>query len=126
MKYLKPFNENTDNFKEELQEFCEMNLAYLLDEAELQIIPIHYLGFNNPSKDEHLIRILLNEPKHWDDIKDHMIPFFTRLVNKYEISKGVAIKFYDEEDYISYSKEEILNDTIEKSPSLYKIDIQIK
>jgi hypothetical protein len=32
MRYLKPLNENTDNFKEELQEFCELNLAYLLDE----------------------------------------------------------------------------------------------
>ena len=39
MKYLKPFYENTENFKEELLDFCESNLAYLLDEAELQVIP---------------------------------------------------------------------------------------
>jgi hypothetical protein len=39
MKYLKPFNENIDNFKEELQDFCEMNLAYLLDEGtKIEII----------------------------------------------------------------------------------------
>ena len=81
MKYLQRFNENTDNFKEELQDFCESNLAYLLDEAELQVIP-------SPGgwHELHLIRILLNEPKRWDEIKDHMIPFLTRLVSKYEIS----------------------------------------
>jgi hypothetical protein len=86
MKYLKPFNESTDdNFKEELQEFCEMNLAYLLDEGtEIQIVeqPGGYEGI-------HLIRILLDEPKKWDDIKDHMIPFLTRLQNQYDITDEV-------------------------------------
>ena len=84
MKYLKPFNENVENFKEELQEFCELNLAYLLDEAELQIVekPGGYEGL-------HLIRILLDEAKKWDDIKDHMIPFLTRLQNQYEITDEV-------------------------------------
>ena len=81
MKYLKPFNESTENFQEDLQEFCEMNLAYLLDDAELQIVP-------SPGgwHELHLIRILLNEPKRWNEIKDHMIPFLTRLDNKYEIN----------------------------------------
>ena len=40
MKHLKRFNESTDeNFKEELQEFCELNLVYLTDDgAEIQIV----------------------------------------------------------------------------------------
>lgn len=85
MKHLKRFNEDMDNhqqlFKEELQEFCETNLAYLLDDAELQII-------ESPGgwSELHLIRILLNEPKRWNEIKDHIIPFLTRLDNKYEIN----------------------------------------
>jgi len=85
MKHLKRFNEDIDNhqqlFKDELKEFCEMNLAYLLDEAELQVI-------ESPGgwSELHLIRILLNEPKRWNEIKDHMIPFLTRLENKYEIN----------------------------------------
>lgn len=83
MKYLKLFNENTDNFKEELQDFCELNLAYLLDEGtEIQIMFEGYEGL-------HQIRILLDEAKPWDDIKDHMIPFLTRLQNKYEITDEV-------------------------------------
>ena len=83
MKHLKSFNEDITSFsfEEDLQEFCEMNLAYLLDEAELQVI-------ESPGgwSELHLIRILLNEPKRWNEIKDHMIPFLTRLENKYEIN----------------------------------------
>ena len=86
MKHLKRFNESTDeNFKEELQEFCEMNLAYLLDEGtEIQIVeqPDGHEGL-------HSIRIHLDKPKKWDEIKDHMIPFLTRLQNKYEITDEV-------------------------------------
>jgi hypothetical protein len=86
MKHLKSFNEDITsfNFKEELQEFCEMNLAYLLDEAELRMIesPGGY-------SELLLIRIKLDETKTWDEIKDHMIPFLTRLNNKYEISSKV-------------------------------------
>lgn len=81
MRYIKTFNENTYNFKEELLDFCESNLAYLLDEAELQVIP-NAGGWS----ELHLVRILLDEPKNWNEIKDYMIPFLTRLIAKYEIS----------------------------------------
>ena len=78
MKYLKPFNENTDNFKEELQEFCELNLAYLLDEElETRLIPV-VGGFR-------LLIELNQNPQLWSDIKNHMIPFLTRLSNQYEL-----------------------------------------
>ena len=72
-------------FTEELQDFCDNNLAYLLDEGtEIQIV-------EQPGGHEglHLIRILLDEAKPWDDIKDHMIPFLTRLQNQYEITDDV-------------------------------------
>ena len=95
MKYLKRFNEDITsfNFEEELQDFCEMNLAYLLDDAELQVI-------ESPGgwSELHLIRILLNEPKRWNEIKDHMIPFLTRLVSKYEINNQP----FKEASYSSY------------------------
>ena len=79
MRYLKPFNENTDNFKEELQEFCDMNLAYLLDDEELEarLIPV-VGGFR-------LLIELNQNPQLWSDIKNHMIPFLTRLVSQYEL-----------------------------------------
>ena len=78
MKHLKSFNENTDNFKEELQDFCEMNLVYLVDEElEVRIIPV--VG------GVRLLIELNQNPQLWNDIKDHMIPFLTRLVSKYKI-----------------------------------------
>jgi len=83
MKHLKRFNESTDdNFKEELQEFCDTNLAYLMDEGgEIQIV-------ESPGgwHELHLIRIILDQPKRWVEMKDHIIPFLTRLDNKYQIN----------------------------------------
>ena len=83
MKHLKPFNEAVgDAFKEELQDFCEMNLAYLLDEElDISIMLVRGglgLGFK-------LTLVLDDNPRLWNDIKDHMIPFLTRLVSQYEL-----------------------------------------
>jgi hypothetical protein len=86
MKYIKPFNEDITsfNFEEELQEFCEMNLAYLIDE-ELNIsITLVRGGLGLSFK----LTLELNEnPRLWSDIKDHMIPFLTRLSNQYELKQ---------------------------------------
>lgn len=94
MRHLKRFNESLDdNFKEELQEFCELNLAYLLDDQEIdaRLIPV-VGGFR-------LLIELNQNPKLWDEIKDHMIPFLIRLSNQYELrpyankgGKNVAIE----------------------------------
>jgi hypothetical protein len=79
MKHLKRFNEATDNFKQELKEFCENNLAYLLDEGKLTV---------DDSRD-NLVRVQLNfdRDKSWNEIKDHIIPFLIRLTNKYRVVK---------------------------------------
>jgi len=92
MKHLKRFNEATDNFKEELQEFCELNLVYLTDEGAEITIKAEQPGGHEGL---HLIRILLDQPKKWDHIKDHMIPFLTRLQNKYEITDEVYKEMTD-------------------------------
>lgn len=119
MKHLKRFNENKENFKEDLQEFCEKNLAYLLDDAVLSIV-------ERPGGYEELLllRIKLNEPKTWLEIKDDIIPFLTLLNEKYEITskvfgKGGNIRFYiglntDElwlnQSYVEDSVENLIND----------------
>lgn len=80
MRYIKPFNEKVgDTFTQELQDFCETNLAYLLDEElEISVIPV--------VKGYFRLLIELNQnPQRWDSIKDHMIPFLTRLSNQYEL-----------------------------------------
>lgn len=85
MKYLKPFNEDilSDKFPEELQDFCETNLAYLIDEGvEIKV--------TTRSEGNQLVEILLLEqPKRWNEIKDYMIPFLVRLNNKYNINKQI-------------------------------------
>jgi len=74
MKHLRTFNESVTN--EELQEFCEINLAYLIDYGAEVICKQQLFG---------KIRIKFNNPSNWDDIKDHIIPFAIRLNNKYEV-----------------------------------------
>ena len=83
MKHIKPFNEKVgDTFAQELQDFCETNLAYLIDE-ELDIsITLVRSGLGLGFK----LTLELNQnPRLWNDIKDHMIPFLTRLSNQYEL-----------------------------------------
>ena len=83
MRYIKPFNEAVgDTFAQDLKDFCEMNLAYLLDE-ELDISIMLVRGGLGLS---FKLTLELNEnPRLWNDIKDHMIPFLTRLSNQYEL-----------------------------------------
>jgi hypothetical protein len=94
MRHLKRFNESLDdNFKEELQEFCELNLAYLLDDQEVDVRLIPVVG------GFRLLIELNQNPQLWDEIKDHMIPFLIRLSNQFELrpypnkdGKNVAIE----------------------------------
>ena len=87
MKHLKPFNEAVgDTFAQDLKDFCEMNLAYLIDE-ELDIsITLVRSGLGLSFK---LTLVLDDNPRLWNDIKDHMIPFLTRLSNQYELKQYV-------------------------------------
>jgi hypothetical protein len=92
MKYLRKIFESVD--KEELLEFSENNLAYLIDEDfiievyrsratndEDYSLCIKIIKVNNTSSDSYLFK--------WNDIKDHFIPFIQRLINKYELHKDV-------------------------------------
>ena len=82
-RYLKSFNEGniTDEFLSELRDFCEMNLVYLMDDG-LQVKVKSLLG-------SHLSCVTLVYPldiaKNFDGIKDHIIPFFTRMNSQYNV-----------------------------------------
>lgn len=80
MKHIKPFNESKDNFVDELKDFCETNLAYLIDEG-LQVDIIDKGLYDGVRLNE--IKITLKNS--WVSIKDHMIPFLIRLRNNYKI-----------------------------------------
>lgn len=116
MKHLKSFNEDITSFsfEEDLQEFCEINLAYLLDEGRLLI-----------EKSITLIRVQLSfdRDKDWDEIKDHMIPFLIRLTNKYEVieknTENVDVYIFTRENSggpkTEFRIKDLIDDTVEIS-----------
>ncbi len=117
MKYIKPFNESFDNEKkiEELKDFCESNLVYLLDEdckiqygykdSENKAISISSL--KNGDKIVSNVAISLSkkyDDKYikWVDIKDYYISFIERLLNNYELAPLKNLIALNEDKYIQF------------------------
>jgi hypothetical protein len=89
LHYLKKIFEN-DLYKQvdsdELQDFCETYLAYLLDDTSFKIEVIDTEKWNS-----YIIWLgkTLNpriQPFKWDDIKDYYIPFVTMLSREYDLN----------------------------------------
>jgi len=78
MKHLRRFNES---LKEELQDFCETYLAYLIDE-DFKIRISKFEG-----DDFHQIIIGTSEPRNflWSQVKDQVLPFLHFLFKNYEL-----------------------------------------
>jgi len=121
MKHLKKFNEARKHKfdyestldKEEVQDFCETYLAYLIDDGyQVSIIE------NNDWKRTHdSMRIIFLHDRNinptnieWDRVKDNFIPFLSMLDRNYTISKG---KFYNEKVIEIDNQEYLLSDVIE-------------
>ncbi len=99
MKYLIKFFESFGNseIKEELQNFCNDNLAYLLDEGyQVRVIwtpncNAWRLVFEKVKREAaHRTYILLRDSErinsfYWREVKDDFLPFFEMLDSKYEI-----------------------------------------
>ncbi len=134
MKYIKTFESKiTNDFLEELEDFIDANLVYLLDMGPM------YSGYviQDKLKDKVKITIRLSIQDlsfKWDDVKDYMIPFIYRLDNQYKIEE---IKYFcsyynksmGERTYLSdtTSKDQIINDELElKGVRLDRIEIIIK
>ena len=88
MKHLKKFNESTLD-KEEVQDFCETHLAYLIDEG----LEVECYQFNESNKEVAYITLgyKLENDSHnlstyeynfpsWDEIKDNISYFFIRFI----------------------------------------------
>ena len=95
MKHLKKFNESLN--KEELQDFCDTYLAYLLDEG--YSTEANEIGFGE------YVLVLRNENRPtnvpmdspellftWEEVKDQFIPFLHMLSKQYTITR--SIKFW--------------------------------
>ena len=105
MKHLRRFNESVEG-KEELQEYCEMNLAYLIDEGFFIDVHSNSGGYYNI-----ILRKSLTTNGNgvhtsyfkWNDIKDHYIPFILRIQKKYKLSSDyINFTSSNSMDLISY------------------------
>jgi hypothetical protein len=146
MKHLKTFNEtitwNPAEFKQELQEFCENNLAYLLDDtADLYVTNVNdWDEYSSWQEDLHKIQLNITlpfgtlfgtiprrSPKKWNEIKDHMIPFLIRLNKEYEV-----IKFVHLDTSLAHDSKNKVEDLINDKPSfdsttdIYSICLYVK
>ena len=100
MKHLKRFNESlTDDEVEELKDFCESSLAYLLDDGYYVYIQREWnVGF-------HVLFGLPNDNFFWNDVKDYYIPFLQLLSRRYKLVgrvNQVLVSSTDGENYYSY------------------------
>jgi hypothetical protein len=82
MKHLRRFNES---LKDELQDFCETNLAYLIDEG----FRIYVWKFEGDDFHQIMIGVISNNGysnnRLWLDMKNHVLPFLHFLFKDYEL-----------------------------------------
>lgn len=96
MKYLKKFNEAlerdvdgnlTTTTLDEIKDYCELNLAYLLDLG----MGVKCSDTIDDSTGIHECGIELSFNKiHTSIILDHVIPFFKRIKNVYQLGTWIA------------------------------------
>lgn len=100
MRYIKlfeAFDRLSRDQKNELQDYCETNLAYLIDEGfKIRI-------GQNIDKTVRNVTIQITkkdsadrEDFFWEDVKDQIIPFVLRLDKKYDIER---IRFLGEDNF---------------------------
>jgi hypothetical protein len=132
MKYLKRFNEDLVN-REELKDFCEMYLAYLVDDdIKISIVQNNILykhkGINREPICINIHGFMGYENnqasfKTWGEIKDHFIPFIQMLDNNYNIADDKSIEFPRSCTTLSFTKDEIINDVPDDNIQLHYVRI---
>jgi hypothetical protein len=145
MKYLRGIFEevNRDEY-EQLKDFCEMYLAYLLDDGDWKIdIAMRTSVYPNTGYYDCMIwrRYETNaDGSHsypnstWDDVSDYFIPFFKVLTDNYELVPSVARSMKDgslvdnlvELSGGNFTKEKILGNLIPGNQPARKINFKIK
>ena len=144
MIYLKRYNESfraPSSFREEIQEFCENCLAYLIDEDFR--IQTNLWDLDPVSVSFILIRRFDSQIEpisfSWDDVKDYYIPFLQMLLKKYNVinsSKSPSIlnsevqvvirtSQHSLDDSVYYTLYEVLEDKINPYDKIVLIRILI-
>jgi hypothetical protein len=88
MRYLKRFNESQADFKEQLRDFCETHLAYLLDNGFMVEI--------NEFEDLDGFELIIKKEEEnnrqplftWEEVKNYIGPFVYYLDKEYELYKA--------------------------------------
>ena len=139
MKHLKKFNESMS--KEDLQDFCESSLAYLMDEGftikvmcSRPLSTLHTGEFNIWLQKDNG-----REFFKWDDVKDYYIPFLQLLSNRYVIDSftdtsdsNVRFRYRQKNDYsfVNVNKDfsfgRVINDNVFDSEGYWKDQIYYK
>lgn len=101
MRTIKLFEDfNTGDFKKELEDFCEMYLAYLIDEGfevevsknmheKYYVLNIKKVSaFANYTDGEYGTRNIDNSFR-WSEISNHFVVFFHMLSKEYDLVKSV-------------------------------------
>jgi hypothetical protein len=132
MKYLKRFNEDLVN-REELKDFCEMYLAYLVDDnIKISVVQNNILYKNKGITREpiciniHGFMSYENNQaifKTWGEVKDQFIPFIQMLDNNYNIAYDKSVEFPNVATTITFTKDEIINDVPNDNIQLHYIRI---
>lgn len=113
MRYLKKFNEAIE--PDEIKDFCEMYLAYLLDDG-------YALAFNESGR---ITRIDFIKPKtdvehisvdwmNWDEIKDSFIPFLKVLDKQYDIKDNLIFFQIRAAAQIKMSFQDVIDDKVKE------------
>jgi len=96
MKHIRKFNESVYNVQDELTEFTNNSLAYLIDDG-INIIVENW----NTVTEEYRILLMVWPIGHgktkWDNMKDDVIPFLTVLNTRYNLIT-VKIAYTNNED----------------------------
>jgi hypothetical protein len=119
MRWIKKFEASTNSsFRDELKEFCEMNLAYLMDDD----YDCYYIRDKSIWSKGYIInfykwtthpngRDVVKLPFTWDMIKDHFIPFLQRLSNSYKVVQLELVMQFGSTSY-TVTLESLINDEL--------------
>ena len=139
MKYLKRFsalleqsNQSlTDDEVEELKDFCESSLAYLLDDGyEVYIqrecnVGFHVVfGLPGPEDSEYF---------YWNDVKDYYIPFLKLLSRRYKLgtypwryhNNKSGNVFFNSDNSEYYTVDQVINDENDIIEYIWGINIKV-
>jgi hypothetical protein len=110
MKYLKKINflnESLSNLDlEEVEDLTILSLSYLIDDTLEVSVDFNdvVISISIGGKDGSILE--------WNNIKDSIIPLFNLLNSRYILQQHTA--FFDENnDYLGYTLEQIINDNVE-------------